>query len=130
MRVRLYGSAIASCFGFLRKIRRPATCDFCNTICQEAALATGHSITFIVSSMTDFGVFARAPMLNCHAYGTNNVYVGCPRALQAIPACSDQAVALRRRRLRDPMVARDDPIEFARSHLWHCGRLRRAPGPR
>jgi hypothetical protein len=32
MRVSLYESAIAFCFGFSRKIRRPATCDFCNTI--------------------------------------------------------------------------------------------------
>jgi hypothetical protein len=36
MRVRLYESAIASCFGFSRKIRRPATCDFCNTIPPQA----------------------------------------------------------------------------------------------
>ena len=46
-----------------------------------------------------------------------------------LPAHSDQAVALRRRRIRDPLVARDDPVEFARRRVRHCGRLRRAAGP-
>ena len=32
VRLRLYESAIASCFVFSRKIRRPATFDFCNNI--------------------------------------------------------------------------------------------------
>ena len=45
-----------------------------------------------------------------------------------VPTGSDQAVALRRRRLRDPLVARDDPVEFARRRVRHCGRLRRAAG--
>jgi hypothetical protein len=36
MGVSLYESAIASYFGFSRKIRRPATCDFCNTIGTSA----------------------------------------------------------------------------------------------
>src|SRR5262249_19218867 len=34
-RLRLYESAIASCFVFSRKIRDPATFDFCNTIGTE-----------------------------------------------------------------------------------------------
>ena len=37
-----------------------------------------------------------------------------------------QAVALRRRRLRDPLVAGDDPLELARRALRHRRRLRRA----
>ena len=36
MRLRLYESAIASCFVFSRKNRDPATFDFCNTIFPKA----------------------------------------------------------------------------------------------
>ena len=47
-----------------------------------------------------------------------------------LPAHSDQAVALRRRRIRDPLVAGDDPVELAGRRLRHRGRLRRAAGAR
>src|SRR4051794_1877700 len=38
----------------------------------------------------------------------------------ALPTCSDQALTLRRRRLRDPLVAGDDPVKLAGCGLWHC----------
>src|SRR6516162_6454244 len=70
-------------------------------------------------------------MVECLASSAQNPsYWDVSRAGQAIPPCSDQAISLRRRRLRDPMVARDDPLELAGSHLRHRGRLRRAPDPR
>ena len=47
-----------------------------------------------------------------------------------VPVGTDQAVALRRRRLRHPLVAHDDSIEFAGRGLWHRERLRRAAGAR
>src|SRR5215472_10369209 len=47
-----------------------------------------------------------------------------------VSACSNQAIALRRRRVRDPLVACIDPIEFARRSIRNCGRLREAASPR
>ena len=52
----------------------------------------------------------------------------CSNGKSMLPARSDQAVALRRRRIRDPLVARDDPVELARRRVRHRGRLRRAAG--
>ncbi len=43
MRLRSYELASASPFGFSRKIRRPATFDFCNTICQKQTHAVQQS---------------------------------------------------------------------------------------
>ena len=43
-----------------------------------------------------------------------------------LPVDSDQAVALPRRRLRDPLVAGADPVEFARRRLRPGARLRAA----
>ena len=45
-----------------------------------------------------------------------------------LSAHPDQAVALQQRRLPDPLVARDQSVEFAGRRLWHCGRLREAAG--
>ena len=39
--------------------------------------------------------------------------VGCRGGDAEVPGRADQAVALRRRRLRDPVVAHDDSVEFA-----------------
>src|ERR1700686_136363 len=53
-----------------------------------------------------------------------------PRTLEsALSTGSDQAVALRRPGICDPLVARDDSVEFARGRVRYCGRLRRTSGP-
>ena len=48
----------------------------------------------------------------------------------AIPDRPDQAVALRRRRLRHPVVALDDPVEQPRQRLRPARRMRRRQGAR
>src|SRR3989442_516425 len=44
----------------------------------------------------------------------------------ALPTRPHQAIALRRRRIRDPLVARADTVEFTCGCVRDCGRLRRA----
>jgi hypothetical protein len=51
------------------------------------------------------------------ARGTDSAAISRDRGA-TLPAHPDQAVALRRRRICDPLVARDDSVEFARRRLW------------
>ena len=71
------------------------------------------------------GCFLPAVMLVC---GTPTAVRDCVSTSSAhaetFPAYPDQAVTLRRQRVRDPLVASDDSLKFACRHLRYRSRLR------
>src|ERR1700730_18539228 len=82
------------------------------------------------AAVAALGCLHSPAVLNCTALTLETDGAAIPRSCEPVlPARPDQAVALRRRRIRDPLVARVDPLEFACGCARHRRRLRRAANP-